>query len=407
MPEYIRAIKFESKITQQEHYRYLAEAALRHGDHVVLQVDGPLLAKLAHSVIQLQADVKMDALPAGPHRMSTTVILAANKRVLSFELNNQRKPIFSTELNLSLESSKMTRIITTLYIPSLIDHRLEAVIKSIVLHLNLNTTVLPTTSLARRIKSFVDVDLEHQRLKGELSWDADGNPRRKVSGEAELTTTSSPPALATLKWVTPQPPLMICFSWRCKTTCNIGFIHRWFWFFFFGNSKCYNHQSHQYCLLKYSALYQIFSCIICIFLRQLSLFVWSLLLLLLYTCSNLITPLSLQWECNLQGRSLLLPDPGDGGRPQWYVPWPEQLQYQGDQTLPPHYRPGRHLQRPPPRSQHYSRHSYNIHWPGEQGVQIHKYRGLEKNWQSLYLRPWFSVQLQVTWRTGKFPEHIG
>ncbi|XP_071528861.1 LOW QUALITY PROTEIN: uncharacterized protein [Panulirus ornatus] len=199
VPGYIRAIKFESKLTLQEQYSYLVEVALRHGEHAVLRVDGPLLAKLTRPVIQLQADLKVSALPTGPpHRISTTVILAGNKRVLSFELNNQRKPVFGTEVNLSLESLQRTRIITTLYIPSLINHRLEVVVRSVVIHLNLNTTVLPTTSSARRLKSFVDVDLQRKKFKGELSWDADSDPSRKLSGEVTLATSSSTPRQATL-----------------------------------------------------------------------------------------------------------------------------------------------------------------------------------------------------------------
>ncbi|XP_053642609.1 vitellogenin-like isoform X2 [Cherax quadricarinatus] len=198
IPEYIRAIKFESKIEVLGPYRYLFAAAFKHGTSVIMQVEGPLLVLITQAVVHLQAHIMVDALPSGLVRISTIIISARNKQQFSFELKNHRESLFDIDFNLGLESPQKTSIESKLYITEIIQHKLEIVIKNNIAYYNMNTVLLTNTSWARRVKSFVDVDMEHQRVTGELYWDSDRNSSKKVSCDATLVTSSSIPTQASV-----------------------------------------------------------------------------------------------------------------------------------------------------------------------------------------------------------------
>lgn len=193
VPGYLQAIKFESKINEAEEGKYAIEAALKHGQRMLLQLDGPITYIYSPRKLKFEAELKVATLDMEPHIISTTLLGSSNKQILAFEMKNRRESLFAFKWTLSSEvgPGQKTTSNTKLVVPALMEFLFDISLIQNNVHVSLNTAVLPKSESAHRIKSFVDVDGENKKVTAEFAWDADGNPERKFVVDANVISSSS------------------------------------------------------------------------------------------------------------------------------------------------------------------------------------------------------------------------
>ncbi|XP_042892355.1 vitellogenin-like [Penaeus japonicus] len=182
LPNVIRAIKFESKLEEQEQFRFLAGMALRIGDTVILQADGPLTAKILPCMTLFQTDLTLNVLSLTPYRISSQVTLESDKQLLAFVVKSQREPVFVLEWNSTAVIARKSISIKVL-VPSVANLNTDIAISPEIIHVCFNNLILPLNPLPRRIKCFVDANLMTRHVTGRLFWDADVDVNKSVSAE--------------------------------------------------------------------------------------------------------------------------------------------------------------------------------------------------------------------------------
>ncbi|XP_069164339.1 vitellogenin-like [Procambarus clarkii] len=196
--EYITRIKFESKLAGPGRGHYDLEAALKHGDNVVLMARGPVTAKFSSDSSEFQSDIQLITVTNEPFKIVSRFIFAKNKQLLAFELGKQEQ-LFSTEWIIKSSSSQGTTVGLKFFLPALVDSKLDAIINQKHIHVSLNTQILPKSSSHRRIKAFTDIDLEAKKWKADLAWDADRDPSKKISLDTVVIISPSHPGSASIQ----------------------------------------------------------------------------------------------------------------------------------------------------------------------------------------------------------------
>ncbi|XP_042241489.1 vitellogenin-like [Homarus americanus] len=197
MPEWIRTIKFESRVVEQGQDSYMVEAALKHGESVILHVQGPLTLRLTSQVVQLQTDMKITTMTSQQLKLTSMFFFGENKQMLSIVVSTQ-EPIFILEWNMKSGSSQGTVIGVRFLLPALIDNKVDAIIQERLGHVSFNTQLLPKSSSARRIKGFTDIDLQNKKWTADFSWDADNDQNKKISLDTTMISSPSNPGRASI-----------------------------------------------------------------------------------------------------------------------------------------------------------------------------------------------------------------
>ncbi|XP_047488789.1 vitellogenin-like [Penaeus chinensis] len=192
-PQYMRAIKFESKISEEENGKYAVEAALQGGQRNLLQLDGPVTYIYSPRKLKFEAELKVAMLDMEPHIISTTMLGSSSKQILAFEMKNRQESLFAFKWILTSEVGPEQKTIsnTKLIVPAFMEFLFDISLIQNNIHLSLNTAVLPKSESAHRIKTFVDIDGENKKINAEFAWDADRNPDRKLVVDANLISSSS------------------------------------------------------------------------------------------------------------------------------------------------------------------------------------------------------------------------
>lgn len=189
----MQAIKFESKINEEEQGKYAIESALKHGQHMLLQLDGPVTYIYSPRKLKFEAELKVAMLDMEPHIISTTMLGSNNKQIIAFEMKNRQESLFAFKWMLTSEVGPEQKIIsnTKLIVPALMEFLFDISLIQDNIHVSLNTAVLPKSESAHRIKTFVDIDGENKKINAEFAWDADHNPVRKLIVDAYVISSSS------------------------------------------------------------------------------------------------------------------------------------------------------------------------------------------------------------------------
>ncbi|XP_045611543.2 vitellogenin [Procambarus clarkii] len=198
VPRYIKAIKFESKLAGHGQERYMLETALKHGDHVILQAQGPVTAKLS-PMTEFQADIRFNTLNSGHHRFASTVKFSTNQQILSFELKDEHESMFAVEWDVKAEAPKKTSMIFKLKLMSLLEYEVDANMSERSVRVNFNSLLFAKSSSPRRVKGYTEIDVQQKKIQADLSLDADRDANKKIAFECSLSSSSSSPLRATIE----------------------------------------------------------------------------------------------------------------------------------------------------------------------------------------------------------------
>ncbi|XP_063602733.1 vitellogenin-like [Penaeus indicus] len=196
VPMYMKPLKIQAKIGEETEGRYMLEAAIKHGQHMILEANGPIMARVASKIAKLQANIKLSALASEPYIIGANVVFGNKKQVIAMEIKEREEPLFGVEWKMVRESSEKTTVGVAFVLPALIENKVDAVITEEIVHVNFNNLVLPKTSSRRRVKGFADVNIAEKRANVELSWDADNAPGKKLALDASLISSPANPGHA-------------------------------------------------------------------------------------------------------------------------------------------------------------------------------------------------------------------
>ena len=180
----------EVSAAHQGSSQYQAEAAIKHGERVILHVNGPVTAALSSKKTHIETQLRVAAMNGSPYTVTTAVIFAPNKQKLALDLLSQQQRIVAIEWNMAAQSNEETHIDFKLELPTLIKKSVNVVISEKLLHLSFDQLVRPKSS-PQSVKGFVDIDYESKRAQAQLSWDADRSPNKKIKAEAMIVGGSS------------------------------------------------------------------------------------------------------------------------------------------------------------------------------------------------------------------------
>lgn len=189
IPSYMRPIQFESVAVVHEPHSYAIETSLKHGDQLILHYSGPVALLLTSKVSHIQANLSISSISGGPYRVLTTVIFAEKKQVLALSLNSEAGPLFAIEWKIDAET--FINYGFHLQLHNIINNKVSLVIGHHFVHLGFDNILRPDTRKAVRSKGFADIDFSRKKAKGELSWDADRDPLRKIQAEITVVKVNS------------------------------------------------------------------------------------------------------------------------------------------------------------------------------------------------------------------------
>nr|ACU51164.1 vitellogenin [Pandalus japonicus] len=190
IPAYIKAMKVDASATHQGSSQYQIGVGVKHGESVILHVEGPFTAKLSSRLTQLQTQLRISCMNGKPSTISTSVVLAPGKQSVAFELVNNPDRLMAVEWNMVTQNEQETRMDFKLILPSMIEKSINVIISEKVLHWSVNMLVMPKSSSPLRMKGFVDVDFVSKKAQVEFAWDADP-PNKKVKAEVAMISGSS------------------------------------------------------------------------------------------------------------------------------------------------------------------------------------------------------------------------
>lgn len=195
----MKPLKIQAKIGEETEGHYMLEAAIKYGQHMILEANGPIMARLASKIAKLQANIKLSALASEPYIIGANVVLGNKKQVIALEIKEREEPLFGLEWKMVQESSEKTTVGIAFVLPALIENEMDVTITGEFVHVNFNNVVLPKTSSRRRVKGFADVNIAEKRANVELSWDADNAPEKKLALDASLISSPVNPGQAEIQ----------------------------------------------------------------------------------------------------------------------------------------------------------------------------------------------------------------
>lgn len=199
VPEYMRPIKFETKVEKEEEGKFTLEAALKHGQYMLLQVDGPVTFILTPQRQDVAAEVKVAILDMEPHIISGAIFVASNKQVLALELKNRQESLFAYEWKVTPVEGRKTATSTKLIVPAFIEFLLNTDVMEDNVHISFNTAILPKSESAYRVKGFADVDSGEKKINAEIAWDVDRESNKKIVFDANMISNPSTPGHVSLQ----------------------------------------------------------------------------------------------------------------------------------------------------------------------------------------------------------------
>lgn len=175
-------IKFEVKSAGQGGSQYTVKVGLTSGSERVFLIQGPVTAEFSHRLTKIQSDLTVNS----DKRLATIFINQDNKQVFSVRLEKQRQPLFIIEWNVKSGSSQGSKMSSRFLLPNWIDNGMDVVIRESVIHFSTNNVLVPNTDLARRVKAFTDINLDSKQVQAAISWDADRDPSKKATIQAQV-----------------------------------------------------------------------------------------------------------------------------------------------------------------------------------------------------------------------------
>lgn len=175
-------IKFEMKSAGQGGSQYTVKVGLTSGSERVFLIQGPVTAEFSHRLTKIQSDLTVN----NDKRLATIFINQDNKQVFSVRLEKQRQPLFIIEWNVKSGSSQGSKMSSRFLLPNWIDNGMDIVIRESVIHFSTNNVLVPNTDLARRVKAFTDINLDSKQVQAAISWDADRDPSKKATIQAQV-----------------------------------------------------------------------------------------------------------------------------------------------------------------------------------------------------------------------------
>lgn len=194
VPDYMRLIKFEARVTEKREHHYMTQVLLQHGPRVVLHGDGPVTALFSPQMLKLRTNLRIDTLANGAFNVDFTLISSISEKIFSISLA-KHGPIISVAWVLTAPNAREINIHTKFLLPAFIDFNVHAALKEELIHMDLNTLLLPDYSFARRVILSSNISMEHSNGTFDLLWDADRDPSQKISVDGavvDLSNSSNP-----------------------------------------------------------------------------------------------------------------------------------------------------------------------------------------------------------------------
>ncbi|KAK7073334.1 hypothetical protein SK128_006666 [Halocaridina rubra] len=202
IPAWLKAVKFEGKLTKQDESEHMLNVALLHGRNLILQVHGPVRGSESHEASVIQADVTVTAAKSRPFSFAINLEWEFKKQLFDIDIGNERGKLFSAGWLLQVDSSQQWKIRSKFDFPILLDSNMEVLIKEKTIHINTNNLIFPQSSTSRRIKAQTDVDFEQLAIKTDLMWDADRDAMKKVHVQVKVISNPLNPDHITLHGTT-------------------------------------------------------------------------------------------------------------------------------------------------------------------------------------------------------------
>ncbi|XP_069949065.1 vitellogenin-like isoform X3 [Cherax quadricarinatus] len=204
IPEFMRTIKVESRVVEQEQDLYMIQTAVKHGDNILLQTEGSVMATFSSQMTRLQTALKINIF-SRTHKIASTFILSENQVLIAFNVKNEQHSIFSGEWSMMTEGRPVRTTITFKFIlPVLMDLEIDLIASDRYVRVMANSLLFPRSSSPRRVKSLTSVDLEHRKFNIDVSWDADDNPNMRVAATGYYMTKLADPHhtyIGTIQWM--------------------------------------------------------------------------------------------------------------------------------------------------------------------------------------------------------------
>nr|UKG18870.1 vitellogenin [Neocaridina davidi] len=193
LPELMKAIKCEAKLTRQEEDNFMLEAAFQHDQKFIIQMHGPVRASGSLSTSNIEADIKITTLLNSPVKLKFILDWGSKKQLFVVDLRNEREVLFSGDWLLKVERTQEWTIKTKFNFPLITDSNIEVLIRDKAVQISTNNLMFPKSSYARRVKGHIGVNFEELEVKVALAWDADRDRYKKMSVDLKMIPSATNP----------------------------------------------------------------------------------------------------------------------------------------------------------------------------------------------------------------------
>ncbi|KAG0714551.1 Vitellogenin [Chionoecetes opilio] len=174
---------------------YNTEALLMYGNHILVELSGPVSYIDTPSHTRLVANIKFNNM----YHFGYISEFREGKEAVLLEIKRQEEILVYLQfINLNTMSPQRSLIEAKVNLPPLIDGEVNGFITEGVIHISTNTLLLPRSSAQRRIKAFTDISWDNKQGQVMVLWDADQDPSKKITVDAIIVPESGSPAQATM-----------------------------------------------------------------------------------------------------------------------------------------------------------------------------------------------------------------
>ena len=150
-------------------------------DTALARIEGPVSCQFGNAMMKYNIDLKIAGAFDGTIKFMHAALFSLEKTQLTIDMRHANTPLLFVDILADRTNVAEITAKAVIHLPIVLKAEYAAAINSGLIHTSMNTFVLPTTSLARRFKGYIDWNLKEQKVKVDFNWDAEKDNNKKLS----------------------------------------------------------------------------------------------------------------------------------------------------------------------------------------------------------------------------------
>ncbi|CAL4104941.1 unnamed protein product [Meganyctiphanes norvegica] len=181
LPTLPKTLKFNNVIEVVGFLNYKLITVVHLDNTALVHIEGPVSCQYGNAMMKYNIDLKIAGAFDGTIKFMHAALFSLEKTQLTIDMRHANTPLLFVDILADRTNVAEITAKAVIHLPIVLKAEYAAAINSGLIHTSMNTFVLPTTSLARRFKGYIDWNLKEQKVKVDFNWDAEKDNNKKLS----------------------------------------------------------------------------------------------------------------------------------------------------------------------------------------------------------------------------------